>query len=303
MENDSLSSRIEDLIALCASDDAPNPGKIVLLLKEILPDLEAFESDLNIPNLQTENAALKASLETIKSDSETQISSLEKELESAKADCASQINVLRTELDVAKQDAEKLRTQLEKREYNEKTDLPEIQFTILELLQPEELDRKPIAQICAGIKCFLDDPALQRDEIFLHLTRLKELGLADQWFDGFGREVWYRTKAGNTLAIAKRTADKIKDTPARKFQLTINQEIILCTLVGKENGLNETLIHRQLNSANPSAKVSLPKLKLMLETLKEGGFVVDLNDPTFGAGQNWLLDKKGAEYLDERGGL
>lgn len=217
MESDSLSSRIEELVALCA-DPETNSARIVLGLQAILPDVQSLEADYNIPGLQTDNAKLKAALDAMKDQAQAEIEGIKTqaraEIDRVNADCASQIQVIQQKLDALKSK--------ERESENEETcNLPKEQIEVLEALQPPEVKMLNLSSVQETIgenraPAFASVIEIVRatppaDETILHLQYLVRLGLAKQGSNSVGQKVWFRTEAGNKRAIAERLAG---DNPA-----------------------------------------------------------------------------------------
>ena len=73
---------------------------------------------------------------------------------------------------------------------------------------------------------------------------------------------------------------------------------MLAMMVGEDEGVNERLIHQSLE--DEGVKITLGKVKWILETKLKGFAIYDPEEATYGAGNTWFITNAGREYFAER---
>jgi hypothetical protein len=179
--------------------------------------------------------------------------------------------------------------------------LPNEQWKILALLQPEAIRTIPALKVYQKIR------SIPPDEIEWHLRKLKELKYAGSFRDVFQAEseVWFRTELGNRIIIARRRAgEEVSESPHRKYDpLTDVEEEILICLKSEKEGQRERRIHAYLELSG--LKISLDRTCFLLRRLEDMQMTWPRRDRLYSgggpdAGPLWFIAKFGQEYLDER---
>lgn len=294
MANKCPSKLVEELFNLCDTSTPPAIGVLRNALMTIKTAVEALESGSGASDLAQKNETLNAELDAVKKQIETvknERDALQKQIEIVKSNYATQIEILRKELDVAGEEKAK-------REYDEKTNLPEIQTEILKTLSThDEGITSTFPEVCARFPKFLPD------EISCHLGKLLELKLITRGNDlnKMGAVIFMRSAKGNEHVIARRLAEAQKGENASRPRipdLAAMEEKILMLLIGQRGGVAVSVIHQQLEKR--AVKLTLAKLEHTLRQLEKNGFLWESHQAFSGGNNDWLLTEKGTQYLAER---
>jgi predicted transcriptional regulator len=270
-KDQSLTDRIAALINRVGEKPAPGMDVIKSALVPCLSLAESLEEGAAIRDAETQITVLEAALE--KSDAE--IGKLQGELQS-----------LNTEVEAFR--AERKKQQEEER----KREIPPIQFKILKMLPTEHGGGLIMEEIAKAAK-------IPFDEAELYLGALESAKLVSNRYNALAVIIWYRTKTGNSLVVAKRWAGEAQpDGKKRKHADLSKPEEIALVMMTRDGGegATEPEIAKELG-------ISVLAVTLVLATLRGKNMATDGDEPqeSYGTGQTWWLLKAGKEYLDERG--
>lgn len=218
------------------------------------------------------------------------------ELSAKNETLTSENDVLRSELDVTNKELDRLRAEQAKREYNEKTDLPEDQFKILEVLNAQGAGRgSNIDGICLGLDGGFD-VSIPKDEIVDHLNRLEALGHVEVAISA-GDRVWWRSNSGNSLVIAKRRTDRTQAASETKVRRSEIEEKILIHLHPAGSELAQFGGHSVHNLSN-YVGVGSKLIQSCLDNLEAIQLVETVSLPdNYSRATGWVRTDKGDEYL------
>jgi chromosome segregation ATPase len=174
----SLKKRIDELINALGSADKPTYPQIKSRLIRFSALAEQLEEGKAIRKLESKIATLETALEE----------SNEKNL------------LLDVQIKEANYEIDRFRAEEEQREKKE-TELPDIQFEILERLPSQHGGLGlTVPQIWREINGF------RLDEIEIHVDKLEKAGLISWHMEADGEKFWRRSMPGNELVVAKRLA-------------------------------------------------------------------------------------------------
>lgn len=195
MARKSLTKAIEELVnsldknPLAEARTLKNPVMALLPLAKVLEDGEAIrEAEAKVTSL------------------EEQVSNLELQVQTAN----SEINRFRAE---------------EKERKKKDADLPDQQWELLRILEPENLGLIHLPDILQSV-------SFPADEVAWHLGQLKGLQLADFTHNASDQQMWFRTHEGNRRAIARRRANISERLPE------IFEKVLVTIHEAGSNGIN-----------------------------------------------------------------
>lgn len=272
MAKKSLKKRIDALVDALGGTEKPTPLEIRNELVPIGIEVEALEDGQALAEKEATIAALEAENENLK-----------------------------VELQTANTELEAFRVQRrEQKEAERKQDIPDVQFQILKFL-PSEHDKgnRP------GIEEIARAAQMPVYEAGIHLKRLEKAERITWGENRFGMVEYHRTIEGDELVLARRLAgdseaekQNPRPKPLKYPYLSLEEALALKFMAG-----NGATAHSIMKGLQIFWEISLQKVELILLNLAEKKFAAIENEMTYGAPVNWILLKKGMEYLDERGEL
>jgi hypothetical protein len=261
----SLKERIDDLANAIGGSTKPAYPNIRSQLFEFSAAVEELENGANIREAEERVAALETALEELKDENA----------------------YLDVQLKEANYEIERFREEEKSRE-EEEADLPEVQFKILKRLPSEN---GGIAWKLSEISYVAKIPV---DEAEIHINRLQNAGLIQKTW-GHNESVWYRSIAGSELVLAKRLAGEEEERRPKRYKhadLRKDAQEALLLVARSEEGIEEFELTMRCGKDALYNLSFLCNAQLALSETGIGG----LRAPRI-----FLLARKGAEYLAERG--
>jgi len=149
---------------------------------------------------------------------------------------------------------------------------------------------------CLGLSETLENGALIRDaenKVTVLEAALEKSNLENSNLQAELQSL--KTEVDGFRAERKKQEEKTQ----RKYpDLPPLEEAILWMLIGEDEGVNERFVHSELERQH--VKISLEKVKLILEKKLEGFAFYNPEDGTYGQGTTWFATDAAREYFDER---
>lgn len=266
-----ISTRLQGIFNELELINDPKRDPIKVVLQECISAIASVEANFRFLDLEEDNERLKAELESLKKDS------------------AAQIQILRSELDAL------LKKQAEREQ--KEAELPEPQMRILWGLPSTSEPAVSLSQLYAQLN-------MPRDEFDVHFGQLEKLRYATTASDGWGGSgAARRTDAGNKYVLAKRMAGEEPPRTKKYANLPEIEEAMLLMMIGEDEGINEEVIHGQLQHSGVQISFEMVKFTLRQMEKRTRFCHHDPMEATYGTGHTWGIMPTGLEYFAERGKL